>query len=99
MFRSMRTKQKGYGMTSTKNNWGGARRGAGRTRLRRRLSKAAARKLDDELAWATEEVQDAVLSEIILRTPGDLFHAAAECVRDMGGAEKIAEPEDKPIIL
>jgi len=69
------------------------------TRVRWRVSKEAAKRLDSELAWATEEVQDAVLSEIILRTPGDLFRVAAECVREMGGAGKIAEPEDKPIII
>ena len=69
------------------------------TRVRRRVSKEAAKRLDSELAWATEEVQDAILSEIILHAPRDLFRVAAECVRDMGGPEKIAESEDKPIIV
>jgi hypothetical protein len=78
---------------------GGARAGAGRTRVRWRVSKEAAKRLDSELAWATEDVQDAILSEIILRAPRDLFRAAAECVAEMGDAEKIAGPEEKPIIL
>ncbi len=69
------------------------------TRVRRKISKDAAKRFDAEFAWATEEVQDEILSALILHTPRDLFHAAAECVRDMGGAEKIAEPEEKPIIL
>lgn len=69
------------------------------TRVRWRVSKEAAKRLDSELAWATEEVQDAILSEIILHAPRDLFRVAAECVAEMGGAEKIAEPEEKPIIL
>jgi hypothetical protein len=66
------------------------------TRVRWRVSKEAAKRLDSELAWAAEEVQDAILSELILHAPHDLFHVAAECVREMGGAN---EPEDKPIIL
>lgn len=66
--------------------------------MRWRVTKEAAKRLDSELAWATEEVQDAILSELILHAPRDLFQVAAECVRDMGGAEKIAEPEEKPII-
>lgn len=69
------------------------------TRVRRRLSKEAAKRLDSELAWATEDVQDAVLSELILQAPRDLFRVAAECVRDMGGAEKLAEKEEGPIIV
>ena len=69
------------------------------TRVRWRVSKEAAKRLARELEWATEDVQDAILSEIILHAPRDLFRVAAECVRDMGGAEKIAEPEEKPIIL
>ncbi len=83
----------------TKSNHGGTRPGAGRTRVRHTLSKEAAKRLDSELAWATDDVQDAILSALILHAPRDLFKVAAGCVRDMGGAEKIAEPEDKPIIL
>lgn len=69
------------------------------TRVRWRVSKEAAKRLDAELSWATEDVQDAILSELILHAPRNLFQVAADCVRGMGGAEKIAEPEDKPIIL
>lgn len=65
-------------------------------RVRRRVNKEAARRLDDELAWAAEDVQDAILSQIILHAPRDLFRVAAECVAEMGGAEKIAEPEGTP---
>ena len=81
----------------TSGNRGGAR--GKPTRVRRRISKEAARRLDKELEWLTEDVQDDVLSEIILHAPRDLFRVAAECVTEMGGAEKIAEPEEKPIIL
>jgi len=69
------------------------------SRVRRRVSKEAAKRLASELEWATEDVQDEILSVLILHAPRDLFRVAAECVRDMGGAEKIAEPEEKPIIL
>ena len=69
------------------------------TRVRRRLSKDAARRFDAEFAWATEDVQDEILSALILHAPRDLFQVAAECVAEMGGAEKIAELEEKPIIV
>ena len=65
------------------------------TRVRRRISKAAARRLDAELARLTEDVQDEILSDVILQTPLDVFRAAAEAWREMG-----PEPDDdKPIIL
>lgn len=81
------------------NNWGGARPGSGPRRIRRKISKAAAKRLSDELEWATEDVQDEILSELILHAPRDLFNVATECVRDMGGADAIAQPEEKPIII
>lgn len=71
------------------------------TRVRRRLSKEAARRLDQELAWATEEVQDEILSEIILRMPRDWWSVAAEVARDMGldAVGRIPDETGKPIIL
>jgi hypothetical protein len=68
--------------------------------VRRRLSKAAARRLDQELAWATEDVQDEVLSEIVLHAPIELFQAATQLARDMGVKDgAIPGGDDKPIIL
>jgi hypothetical protein len=84
-----------------KGHSGGARANAGRKkgpRRRQELTKDAADTLweyADEWGLPAGEL----LSALILRTPRDLFHVAAECVREMGGAEKIAEPEEKPIII
>ena len=69
------------------------------TRVRRKLTKDAAKRLDQELAWMTDDMQDEILSALILHAPRDLFQVAAECVAEMGGAEKIAELEEKPIIV
>lgn len=83
-----------------KGSHGGARPGAGRTRVRRRISKEAAKRLDQELAWLTEDVQDEILSELVLHAPQDLFRAAAECVAEMGGKDgSIPGGDDKPIII
>lgn len=70
-----------------------ARRGKP-TRVRRRLSKEAARRLDAELAWATEDAQDEILSTVILLTPVHIFRAAADAMREMR-----PETDDKPIII
>lgn len=51
--------------------------------MRRRISKDAAKRLSDELGWAAEDERDAILSELILHAPRDLFHAAADCTHDI----------------
>lgn len=80
---------------------GGKRVGAGRRHsapTRRTISKIAATELD-KLAEEWEVDADALLSQIVTGTPKDIIRAAADCIRDMGGAAKLQEPEDKPIIL
>lgn len=74
-------------------NHGGARPGAGRTQVRRKLSKAAAKRLAAEWDWATADVQDEILSTLILHAPPDMFAAAAAAFHEL------AAHADPPIIL
>lgn len=80
---------------------GGARAGAGRTRTRRKLSTAAAKRLDAELAWLTEDVQDEVLSALIERAPRDWWAVAFDVAREMGLDKdgRIPDETGKPIII
>ena len=80
---------------------GGARPGAGRTRLYHKLSKAAAQRIDKELSWLEEDVQDEVLSILIQRAPRDWWEVAIEVAREMGmdADGRIPDETGKPIIL
>lgn len=71
------------------------------TRVRRRLSKDAARKLAAEMEWATEDMQDEILSELIIRAPREWWDVATEVAREMGlnEAGRILDETGKPIIV
>lgn len=70
------------------------------TRVRRRLSKAAAARFDKEFAWATEDAQDAILSELVLHAPRELWDVIREITQEMGIVDgQISDDTGKPIIL
>lgn len=86
------------GKPGNKGNTSGARYKGGPPRKSYKLTKAAAKELK-ALAEEWEVDAAALLSHVVLTAPRNLFQVAADCVREMGGAEKIREKEDKPIIL
>lgn len=79
------------------NNHGGARKGAGRTRVNRQISKAAAQALEER---AADLEADRLLTVLVLTASPETWAVVREIVKEMGEeGGVIPDATGKPIIL